>query len=258
MALTGSQLLPNPRTAGISLMAGVVVTLFPSVFTPGGWLISPVDQTNYVETLEVLAKYPSLAHVTAMAAAISMLLYGYGLLGLLGLRSIPGSKFSSLLQYGVITSLFGWGIFLIAMGKRHMTVHLMQRSVESSGDPVLQGLLFDAALTGYADMAGLILAFLSIYPSASMMVGLGLAPRFKSLNIYKIASIGLFVIGVAGFINFVVAQHFPAIALDLVLGVNNSLLSVGALCLFIVGVGMYRQRQELVQNDATDLTTEEE
>lgn len=141
--------IPDGRCSG---------NLFPSVFTPGGWLISPVDQTNYVETLAVLAKYPSLAHVTAMAAAISMLLYGYGLLGL---RSIPGSKFSSLLQYGVSTSLFGWGIFRIAMGKRHRTVHLMQRSVESSGDPVLQSLLFDAALNVYADMAGLILAFLN-------------------------------------------------------------------------------------------------
>lgn len=249
MAFTGSQLLPSTRAAGISLMAGVVVAFFPSLLTPGGWLISPVDQTNYAETLEVLSKYPSLAHVTAMAAAISMLLYGYGLLGLLGLRAVPGSKLSSLLQYGVITSLFGWGIFLIAMGKRHMTVHLIQRSMESADNPELQRVLFDAALNGYADMAGLILAFLSIYPFASMMVGVGLTPRFKSMNVYKIASIGLFVVGAAGFINFVAAQHFPAIALDLLLGVNNSLLSIGALCLFIVGLGMYRQRRELLPDE---------
>ncbi len=250
MALTGSQLLPSTRPAGIALMAGVVVAFFPSLLTPGGWLISPVDQTNYAETLEVLSRYPSLAHVTAMAAAISMLLYGYGLLGLLGLRTVPGSKLSSLLQYGVITSLFGWGIFLIAMGKRHMTVHLIQRSMGEAENSELQRVLFDAALNGYADMAGLILAFLSIYPFASMMVGVGLAPRFGSMNVYKIASIGLFVVGAAGFINFVVAQHFPAIALDLLLGVNNSLLSIGALCLFIVGLGMYRQRQELMPDEA--------
>ena len=250
MALTGSQLLPSTRPAGIALMAGVVVAFFPSLLTPGGWLISPVDQTNYAETLEVLSRYPSLAHVTAMAAAISMLLYGYGLLGLLGLRAVPDSKLSSLLQYGVITSLFGWGIFLIAMGKRHMTVHLIQRSMGEAENSELQRVLFDAALNGYADMAGLILAFLSIYPFASMMVGVGLAPRFGSMNVYKIASIGLFVVGAAGFINFVVAQHFPAIALDLLLGVNNSLLSIGALCLFIVGLGMYRQRRELMPDEA--------
>ena len=248
MTFAGSQLLPSARAGGISLMAGVVLAFFPSLFTPGGWIVSPVDQTNYAETLEVLSRYSSLAHVTAMTAAISMLLYGYGLLGLLGLRAVPGSKFSSLLQFGVITSLFGWGIFLIAMGKRHMTVHLMQRST-GAGDPEMQDVLFSAALNGYADMAGLILAFLSIYPFASMMVGLGLAPRFASMNIYKIASIGLFVVGAAGFINFVVAQHFPAIALDLLLGVNNSLLSLGALCLFIVGVGMYRQRRELLPDE---------
>ena len=157
-----------------------------------------------------------------------------------------------MLHYGIITSLFGWGIFLIAMGKRHMTVHLIQRSTEAAGNPELQDVLFNAALNGYADMAGLILAFLSIYPFASMMVGVGLAPRFNSMNIYKIASIGLFVVGAAGFINFVVAQHYPAIALDLLLGVNNSLLSIGALCLFIVGVGMYRQRRELLPDDAAN------
>lgn len=252
MASTGSQLMPGTRVAGISLMAGVVVAFFPSLLTPGGWLISPVDQTNYAETLEVLSRHPSLAHVAAMAAAISMLLYGYGLLGLWGLRTVPGSKLSSLLHYGIITSLFGWGIFLIAMGKRHMTVHLIQRSTEAAGNPELQDVLFNAALNGYADMAGLILAFLSIYPFASMMVGVGLAPRFNSMNIYKIASIGLFVVGAAGFINFVVAQHYPAIALDLLLGVNNSLLSIGALCLFIVGVGMYRRRRELLPEDAAN------
>ena len=249
MVSASSRLLPGARAGGISLMAGVVLAFFPSLFTPGGWLVSPVDQTNYAETLEVLSRFPSLAHVTAMAAAISMLLYGYGLLGLFGLRAVPGSRLSSLLQYGVITSLFGWGIFLVAMGKRHMTVHLMQRSMGASGDPELQEVLFNAALNGYADMAGLILAFLSIYPFASMMVGLGLAPRFESMNVYKIASIGLFVVGAAGFINFVIAQHFPAIALDLLLGVNNSLLSLGALCLFIVGLGMYRQRRELLPDE---------
>lgn len=252
MTSTVPQLLPGSRAAGISLMAGVVVAFFPSLLTPGGWLISPVDQTNYAETLEVLSRYPNLAHVTAMAAAISMLLYGYGLLGLWGLRAVPGSRFSSLLPFGIITSLFGWGVFLIAMGKRHMTVHLIQRSTQTAENPELQNVLFNAALNGYADMAGLILAFLSIYPFASMMVGVGLAPRFQSMNIYKIASIGLFVIGAAGFINFVAAQHFPSVALDLLLGVNNSLLSIGALCLFIVGFGMYRQRRELQPDGAAN------
>lgn len=249
MVLAGSQFLPSPRAGGISLMAAVVLAFFPSLFTPGGWLVSPVDQSNYAETLEVLSRYSSLAHVTAMCAAISMLLYGYGLLGLFGLRAVPGSKLSSLLHYGIITSLFGWGVFLIAMGKRHMTIHLMQRSVGASGDPEMQNVLYSAALNGYADMAGLILAFLSIYPFASMMVGLGLTPRFQSMNIYKIASIGLFVVGAAGFINFVTAQHFPSIALDLLLGVNNSLLSLGAICFFIIGVGMYRQRRELLPDE---------
>ena len=252
MASVGSQLLPSPRAAGISLMAGVALTLFPSLFTPGGPFISPVDPTDYVGTIEVLAQYPSLAHLTAMLAVFSMLLYGYGLLGLLGLRGAKGNFRSSLLQYGIMTSLFGWGIFLIAMGKRHMSIHLVQRSVNAAEDPETQALLYNAALSGYADMAGLILAFLSIYPFASAMVGLGLMPRLSSLNAYKIAAMGLVVIGAAGFLNFLTAQHFPAFNLNMLVYINNMLLSIGGICLFVVGLGMYRKRESFLSDEPSE------
>ena len=249
---SGSQLLPGPRAAGIALMAGVALSFVPSIFTPGGPLIDPVPPTDYKGTLDVLAVYPSLAHLAAMVAVISMLLYGYGVLGLWGLPGPAGKRSSTFLHYGILTSLFGWGIFIVAMGMRHMTIHLMQRSVEFVGEPETQAVFFSTALSGYADMAGLILAFLSIYPFASIMVGVGLAARFESMNIYKIASIGLAVIGAGGLINFLTAQHFPEYNLTMLVYINNMLLSIGGICFFVVGLGMYRGREELVQPEAAD------
>ncbi len=252
METVGSQLLPSPRAAGISLMAGMALSAFPSVFTPGGPLIDPVAPTDYKGTLEVLAVYPNLAHLAAMTAVFSMLLYGYGLLGLWGLPAKAGKRGSTMLHYGIITSLFGWGIFIVAMGMRHMTIHLMQRGAVFAGEPETQAIFFNTALSGYADMAGLILAFLSIYPVASVLVGVGLTKRFGSMNIYKIASIGLIAVGIAGFVNFLTAQHFPEYDLTLLVYINNVVLTIGGICLLIIGWGMYRGREELIPIAAAD------
>ena len=231
-------------------MAGVALSFFPSVFTPGGPLIDPVAPTDYEGTLQVLSVYPSLAHLAAMVAVFSMLLYGYGLLGLWGLPGTAGKRCSTLLHYGIMTSLFGWGIFIVAMGMRHMTIHLMQRSADFAGEPETQAVFFNTALSGYADMAGLILAFLSIYPAASVLVGVGLTTRFGSMNIYKIASIGLVAVGIAGFVNFLTAQHFPEYNLTLLVYINNMVLTIGGICLFIIGLGMCRGREELISTAA--------
>ena len=252
MISLNSPLLPSPRVAGASLMLGVALTFLPSLLTPGGALIDPVDPTDFNGSLEVLSHYPNLAHLMTMVTIISLLLYGYGALGLWGLTGTGGNRSSALLHYGIITSMFGWGVFIVAMGTRHMAIHLMQRSAEAAGNPEMQAQLFNLALAGYTSMAGLALAFLCFYPFASMMVGVGLTQRFKSLNIYKIASIGLAVVGAGGLLNFLIAQHFPEYNLTMLVYINNLVLSIGAVCFFIVGLGMYRGREELVRGEAAE------
>ena len=100
------------------------------------------------------------------------------------------------------------------------------------------------ALTTHVEMAALLLAFIAVYPVASVLVGLGLSARFPRMNVYKIACYGLVAIGVGGFINFQVAQHVVGISLDTLLITNNLLLSVGAVGLFVIGLGMFRGREE--------------
>jgi len=69
---------------------------------------------------------------------------------------------------------------------------------------------------------------------------------FEDFDGIKIASIGLIAVGIAGFVNFLTAQHFPEYDLTLLVYINNMVLTIGGICLFIIGWGMYREREELI------------
>ena len=85
-----------------------------------------------------------------------MLLHGYGLLGLFRLPYRQGSLASPVLRFGIMASLFGWAIFIVGMGKRHMIVHLMQRAMDSGTSPEMAAEFETLAVATYADMAGII------------------------------------------------------------------------------------------------------
>ena len=150
-----------------------------------------------------------------------MLLQAYGLFALFRLGNGQRCVAGTALRTGVIASLFGWGIFLLALGRRHMVIHLMQRSMNPAETPEVQAQFEAFALAGHVDMAGLLLGFLWVYPIASILVGLGLVARFGALDIYKVSSYGLVIIGAAGLVNFVVAQHAPTLDLNILLVLNN-------------------------------------
>ena len=92
--------------------------------------------------------------------------------------------------------------------------------------------------------------FLALFPIATFLVGYGLAARFSSMDIYKIASYVLVIGGAVGFVNFIVALNSPDLGLDLLLYVNSTILWVGGICLFIIGLGMYKERSELTADVA--------
>ena len=249
-ALSSSMLVGN-KGAGRALMAAVILTIVGSLFYPGGPLINPVNQTDFPAAIAALGDQPSLGHVTTMLAVAGMLLQAYGLFALFRLSNGQRCLAGTALRTGVIASLFGWGIFLLALGRRHMVIHLMQRSMNPAETPEVQAQFQAFALAGHVDMAGLLLGFLWVYPIASILVGLGLAARFGALDIFKAASYGLVIIGAAGLINFVVAQHAPTLDLNILLVLNNVFLMVGALCLFVIGLGLYQGRRELVPEDSS-------
>ena len=147
-------------------MTGVILLLITSLLHPGGALIDPVDQTDFPSAITVMADYASLAHVLSMLGIIGMLLYGYSFLALFRVPRQAGLA-DSALRFGIVTSLFGWGIFILAMGMRHFTIHLMQRSMDAAAAPETQAAFQVLALNVYTAMAGLILALVAIYPFSS-------------------------------------------------------------------------------------------
>ena len=98
-------------------------------------------------------------------------------------------------------------------------------------------------------MAGLILALVALYPLASILTVIGLASRFGSLNIFKLASYGLVIMGVLAGINFLVVQHATGYDVESMLIINNILLWIGSFALLAIRVGMYQGRSELSSKD---------
>ena len=238
------------RHAGLALIVGVVLAMVGSLIFPGGPIVDRVDQTDFEAAIGALAGNPGLGHFTTLMVIVGMLLHGYGLLGLFGLAR-GGEGFQGPgLRFGIILSLFGWGIFALSMSKRLMVIHLTQRAgiADTAG---LQELFDSAALNGHMEMAGLILGAIAILPFASALTGLGLAPRFDGMDVLKLACYGLVAIGVLGLVNFMVALFVPQLNVETLQIINNVLWSIGSLCLLILGIGMYQGRSELTPADAT-------
>ena len=236
---------PATKLGGLALLVGVIFLVLASLLFPGGVLLDPVDQTDFPVALDAMADNASLAHLSSMLSIIGMFLYAYCALTWLRLPRQTGLG-GSLLRLGVFASLFGWALYAVAMGMRHFSIHLMQRGMQSGAD---QAYYADLALSVYAPMAGIVIALVTVYPVASMLVGIGLASRFGSMSIFKLASYGLVLMGVLAGINFLVLQHVPDIDPAVLLRNDNGMLAFGSLCFIIIGLGMYRGQGDLTSED---------
>ncbi len=237
--------IPATRRGGLALLAGVVLLIFASIVFPGGLLLDPVDQTDFPAALDAMADNASLAHLASMLSIIGMFLYAYAALTWLRLPQRAGLG-GSALRLGVFASLFGWGLYAIAMGMRHFSIHLMQRGMESGAD---QAFFESLALNAYTPMAGIVIALVAVYPVASILTGIGLASRFGSMSIFKLASYGLVLMGVLAGINFLVLQHVPGIDPVVLLRNDNAMQAFGSLCFIIIGLGMFQGQSALTSED---------
>jgi len=221
---------PVTRQGGLALIVGVILLVLASLLFPGG-VVDPVDQTDFPAALDAASANASLAHLASMLSIIGMFLYGYAAFTWLRLaQQGPGGL---CLRLGAYVSVFGWSLYVVAMGMRQFSVHLMQRGME------------DLALGTYVSMAGIVIALVSVYPIGSILVGLGLSSRFGSMSIFKLASYGFVLLGVLAIINFLVLQHVSGIEPRMLLTNDNAMQAFGSLCFVIIGVGMYQGRSEL-------------
>ncbi len=239
----------STRTAGLALALGVVLAVGASMLFPGGPIVDGVDQTDFSAAVGALADNPEIAHATTLVVIVGMLLHAYGFLALFALGRGQQGLMGLGLRFGLILSIFAWGIFAISQGKRILVIHLMQRAdVAETADA--RDFFETAALTSHTEMIGLLIGFMVIFPFATMLVGLGLAPRFEGLDLLKAACYGFIAIGALALVNFAYAMFISPGEPESHLLIHNLLSLIGSICLVIVGIGMYRGRSELVP-DAT-------
>ena len=249
MSTTASSVQSSAKAGGLAIMAGMILTLVSSLLFPGGPIIDSVDQTDFPAASAALAANPSLAHAMTLLVIVGMLLYAYGFVELLRVRGQGGGFGVSVLRFGLLASLFSWGVFIAGFGARHSGIYLLQQSLSAGEGTEMQAELAGLAVSSHITMMGLLLAFMVVNPIGSALVGIGLAARFSGLNVYKLASYGLVLIGLAGFANMVLALFLtdPDVVLHLL--ISQLLLLIGSICLFAIGAGMYRGRDELVGED---------
>ena len=242
--------IASTRTAGLALALGVVLALVGSFLFPGGPLVDGVDQTDFDASVGALARNPELSHATTLVVIAGMLLHAYGFLALFGLGRGHGGFMGPGLRFGLILSLFAWAVFAVSQGKRIMVIHLMQRA-DGAETESARDVFETAALTGHTEMIGLLIGFMVFFPFATMLVGLGLAPRFEGMDLLKAACYGFVVVGALALVNFLYAMFIPDTDLETHLVLHNLMSLVGSACLFIVGIGMYQGRSELVADNST-------
>ena len=235
------------RNAGLVLMVGVILAFVAPLFIPGYTLINPVDQTDFSAAVDALGDLPVLAQWMNFVALISLLLMSFGLMGLYPLASRQAGLGGKFLQFGIIATLIEWSILIIVTGMRHFEIHLMQRSNLEVGGGTMAADFEAAALAVHISMTAVTMAFVALAPLASGMVGLGLANRFASMDIYKVASYLLVAGGLVGLANFLFAMNSPELGIQSLLMVNTLVLYVQGVCLIIIGYGMYQGRKELAE-----------
>ena len=235
------------RYAGLALIAGVVLAFVAPIFMPGYALIGPVDQTDFTAARDALGDSPVLAHWVTFISLISLLLMIFGFLALYPLASRQGGLGGKILQFGIIASIIEWSILIIAAGMRHFEIHLMQRSAMGEEGPPTPAEFEAAALGVHTDMIAITLAFVALYPLASITVGLGLAKRFGSVDVYKGAAYVMAVAGLVGLVNFLFAMSAPDLGVQALLLINNLALYVGGITFIVIGYGMYKGRSELAE-----------
>lgn len=248
MSMSMSSALPDNKAAGVALALGVLLSFLAVLFFPGGSLIDPVDQTDFPAAIGALADNANISHATTLLFILALLLEAYGLLALFRLADMDGSIANAALRFGLVGVVFSMGLYIVELGTWHMVVHTLTHGL---GDSVAQAELEDFAVVIFAMGGAVHFAFLAIASVASIFLGFGLVSRFAEMNIYKLASYGMVFVGAAGLLNLIVVQHIHDIDLNLITLISNVLLTIGAVCYFIFGVGMYFGRSAFASGEAS-------
>ena len=240
-----SSLCSAQRAPGTAIVLGLVVMIIALLLYPGGWLIDPSDPLDFNETLQAYADHDNLTHAVSFVIILCSLLISYGIFSFWRLQGPSGSLGHSMLRFGILVNLFHYGIYILTMGTRHLLVAVAQHT-ESLADPAAAPELM---LVLHAASGGLHFAFVTISSVSGILVGIGLARRFSSLNATAAACWVFALAGVAGLVNVVVGQQ-AEIDPEAFIMASNIVLFVAAIALLVIGIGVIRGEKELIPEDS--------
>lgn len=237
------------KYAGIALAVGVVLSFVSSLFFPGNVIINPVDRTDFPEAVQAIADATVLAHIVTFLSIVGMLLTAFGAFSLLPLATRLGGLAGSLLKFGVILAIIEWSVIVIGMGMQHFVIHVMQRAEDAGSGTDEYTYFEETALATHTMMTALLLTFITIFPFASTLMGIGVNRLVQSMNAYKIGAYALIVCGVGGLIVYLMAM-LAAGDLTTYWMMFNILIFIGAVGLFLTGLGMARGAEGLTEDEA--------
>ncbi|MYD65512.1 MAG: hypothetical protein F4X26_05965 [Chloroflexi bacterium] len=235
-------MLSSNRASGLAIVGGLAVLMGALLLYPGGWLVDATESMDFQATIDAMVENDNLSHAVFSAVIIACLAISYGILSFWRL-----SDGDPLLQFGILVNLFHYGIYILTMGMRHMLVAIAQHQddIEVAGVPAGAEQINDYLVMLQASSGGLHYAFVIVSSVSGVILGLALARRFDTLNVYAAACWVFFLAGVAGLLNVFIGQQAEAAPEAFVI-VSNLVLFVAAIALLVIGIGVTRSERELV------------
>lgn len=232
------------KAPGWAIVGGLAVMIITLIFYPGGWLIDASDPLNFNETIAAMTSNDNLTHALSFVIILAALSVAYGLFSFWRLSGPAGSLGHSLLRFGILVNLFHYGIYILTLGMRNLLVAVDQhRDALAAPEQADQLMLVLHAASG-----GLHFAFVTVSSVSGILVGIGLARRFGSLNLTAAACWVFALAGLAGLVNVVVGQQ-AEVDPEAFIMVSNIVLFVAAAALFVIGIGVLRGESELIPED---------
>ena len=230
------EFLSNNRAAGLALMGGVALIFIASLVSVGG--LSSIDAVNYSDfgaTMDMLMDNAGMHQSAAILFMLAVILMAFGVASLLRL-SHRHTLADFGLRLGAGAMLFAWGVYTVQIGIQYVIIEAGEDSVASTALALITGVHF---------------GFIALGALGSFLIGIGVAARFDGVNLFVIAGYGLALMGVAEAANLVISTASNA-DLGLLLTINNVLLALGGLWLFIIGFGIYRGEPALTPQGAEE------
>lgn len=232
------------KVAGWSLVVAVVVGLVASLLTPGGLLTESVDAADFVAATDVLAENAALGQYATFIFVLSVVLYWFGLSSLQ--RAFAGgSVMDRVSSFALNMFLVGYAFLVVELSIRHILIHVLEHGIGAAAADERT-----MATTLFAAAGGVHFAFLYVTAIGSAIFGCGLARRCAAMSIYKLAALGMSLVGVLQFIVLVIAEHISAIDLHGAIVFSNIVLLFGSLCILVFAIGIMQGREEFVGEEA--------